>query len=315
MKILVTGANGFIGRALCRALVAQGDEVLGVTRSGRLDVAGVEVIHADLDAAAPLREALQGVECVVHLAGRAHLLADTAQDPLAEFRAVNCDATLRLAQLAREAGCKRFVFMSSIGVNGSHTDGQAFSESSPAVPHADYAQSKLEAEQGLWRMLEGDPMELVIIRPPLVYGVDAPGNFRRLLKLVSSGAPLPFALVNNQRTMVALENLVDFVQLACRHPQAANQLYLVADDQSVSTREIVEHLAVGMSRRCINLPVPVFLLRWTLAAIGRKSLHTQLCGSLVVANHKARALGWAPRLTARDALIATGRGYLPAQRQ
>lgn len=310
MKILVTGANGFIGKALCTALVANGDEVLGLVRSGKLDIPGVTVVHAGLEDEGALKQALAGVECVVHLAGRAHLLADTAADPLAEFRAVNRDATLRLAELAREAQVKRFVFMSSIGVNGSHTEAQAFTESSPAAPHAAYAQSKLEAEQALQAMMQGGAMELVTIRPPLVYGPQAPGNFHRLLKLVSTGAPLPFSLIHNQRTMVALENLVDFIKLACRHPQAANQLYLVADDESVSTREIVEYLAQGMSRRCINLPVPGFLLRWGLTLVGKGSLHTQLCGSLVVSNDKARSLGWTPVRSAKDALAASGRDYL-----
>jgi len=314
MKILVTGANGFIGKALCKALVDQGDEVLGLIRSGVSDTPGVTVVQADLENEAALKQALENVDCVVHLAGRAHLLADTAADPLAEFRLVNRDATLKLAELAREARVGRFVFMSSIGVNGSHTQGQAFSESSPSVPHADYAQSKLEAEQGLWAMLGGGGMELVVIRPPLVYGADAPGNFRRLLKLVSTGMPLPFSLVDNQRSMVALDNLVDFIVLSCRHPKAANQLYLVADDQSVSTREITEYLASGMSRRCVNLPVPPFLLHWGLAVLGKGSLHTQLCGSLRVSNEKARSLGWAPKLSARDALEAAGRSYVSMQR-
>lgn len=314
MKILVTGANGFIGRALCEALIARGDDVGGLIRSGANQIAGLNVIHASLEDEAALRLALEGVECVVHLAGRAHLLADTAADPLGAFRAVNRDATLRLAALAQEAGVQRFVFMSSIGVNGSHTNGQAFTEASQATPHADYAQSKLEAEQGLSKQLASASMELVIIRPPLVYAAHAPGNFRRLLKVVSTGAPLPFSLVRNQRTMVALENLVDFIVLCTQHPAAANQLYLIADEQSLSTREIVECLAQGMSRRCINLPVPPFLLRFGLTALGKGSLHTQLCGSLVVDNGKARDLGWVPRLSARDALVASGRNYLLMQR-
>lgn len=314
MKILVTGANGFIGRALCQALAARGDEVCGLVRSRSNDVPDVKVTQASLENDAALKLALEGVECVVHLAGRAHLLADTAANPLDAFRAVNRDATLRLATLAQEAGVRRFVFMSSIGVNGSHTDGQAFTEASQAAPSADYAQSKLEAEQGLREQMANGSMELVIIRPPLVYAAHAPGNFRRLLKVVSTGTPLPFSLVKNQRTMIALENLVDFIVLCSQHPAAANQLYLVADEQSVSTREIVECLAEGMSRRCINLPIPPFMLRVGLNALGKGSLHTQLCGSLVVANGKARDLGWVPRLSAKDALVAAGRNYLLMQR-
>lgn len=309
MRVFVTGAGGFIGQALCHALVAKGDEVVGLVRSGTCNAAGMAVVQGELDDEVTLKAALGGIECVVHLAGRAHLLADTSTDPLAEFRAVNRDATLRLATLAQDMGVKRFVFISSIGVNGSHTEGGAFSESSIAAPHAAYAKSKLEAEEGLSALLASGPTELVIIRPPLVYAAHAPGNFRRLLKLVSTSVPLPFSLVNNQRTMVALENLVDFIVLVTWHSQAANQLYLVADEQSLSTREIVECLALGMSRPSLNLPVPPMLLRLTLSALGKGSLYTQLCGSLVVDSAKARAMGWVPKVSAKDALLAAGRIY------
>ncbi len=316
MNILVTGASGFIGRALCQALVSNGDQVVGLVRSGQCDISGVKVVQGDLEDEGALRIALEGVDCVVHLAGRAHLMTDDAADPLAAFRAVNRDATLRLAALAALAGVKRFVFVSSIGVNGSSTsDEQSFSESSPVMPHADYAVSKLEAEQGLKAQLEGSAVELVIIRPPLVYAAQAPGNFRRLLKLVSTGLPLPFALVKNQRSMVSLENLVDFVSLATRHIDAAGQLYLVADDQAVSTRQIVEFLAQGMSRRCINLPVPPYALGLGLSMLGKGSLGTQLCGSLMVSNQKAKSLGWQPKASAKDALVAAGRNYLKLRSQ
>lgn len=309
MRVFVTGASGFIGQALCHALVAKGDEVFGLVRSGTCNVTGVTVVRGELDDEVTLKAALEGIECVVHLAGRAHLLADTSADPLVEFRAVNRDATLRLATLAQDAGVKRFVFISSIGVNGSHTEGEAFSESSIAAPHAAYAKSKLEAEEGLNALMASGSTELVIIRPPLVYAAHAPGNFHRLLKLISTSVPLPFSLVNNQRTMLALENLVDFIVLVSWHSQAANQLYLVADEQSMSTQEIVECLALGMSRRCLNLPIPSALLRLTLSTLGKGSLYTQLCSSLVIDSGKARALGWVPRVSAKDALVAAGRTY------
>lgn len=309
MRVFVTGASGFIGQALCHALVAKGDEVFGLVRSGTCNVTGVTVVRGELDDEVTLKAALEGIECVVHLAGRAHLLADTSADPLVEFRAVNRDATLRLATLAQDAGVKRFVFISSIGVNGSHTEGEAFSESSIAAPHAAYAKSKLEAEEGLNALMASSSTELVIIRPPLVYAAHAPGNFHRLLKLISTSVPLPFSLVNNQRTMLALENLVDFIVLVSWHSQAANQLYLVADEQSMSTQEIVECLALGMSRRCLNLPIPSALLRLTLSTLGKGSLYTQLCSSLVIDSGKARALGWVPRVSAKDALVAAGRTY------
>ncbi|CAM4013802.1 UDP-glucose 4-epimerase [Pseudomonas reidholzensis] len=309
MKYLVTGASGFIGRATCQALVARGDEVVALVRSSAFELPGLQVVHAELADEDRLRQALVGVDCVVHLAGRAHLLADDAADPLAEFRAVNRDATLRLAALAREAGVRRFVFMSSIGVNGSHTQGEPFCETSPVAPRADYALSKLEAEQGLIRLLGSDTMEWVIIRPPLVYAAQAPGNFQRLLKLVASGMPLPFGWVRNRRNMVALDDLVSFILLSSVHARAANQLYLVADAQAVSTQDIVVSLAQGMGRKVINLPVPPILLRLGLAVLGKTSLYTQLCGSLEVDAAKARELGWVSRSSAQQSLIAVGQGY------
>ncbi|MFB4393750.1 MULTISPECIES: NAD-dependent epimerase/dehydratase family protein [unclassified Pseudomonas] len=308
MKVFVTGASGFIGRALCQALVAQGDEVIALVRSS-WQMTGVQVVKGDLEALPSLEQVLVGVDCVVHLAGRAHLLRDNAADPLVEFRNVNRDATERLAKIARAAGVKRFVFMSSIGVNGSHTQSRPFDETSAVNPHAPYALSKLEAEQSLAQVLHDSATDHVIIRPPLVYAADAPGNFGRLLKLVGSGLPLPLAGLRNSRNMVALENLVDFILLACRAPAAADQVYLVADDQAVSTSDIVRLIGEGMQRRVLNLPVPEPMLGGLLTVLGKGSLRTQLCGSLEVDNRKARSLGWTPRVTAQQALVAAGRDY------
>lgn len=309
MKVFVTGASGFIGRALCQALVTQGDEVTALVRSP-WQMRGVQVIQGDLEALSAFEQSLNGVDCVVHLAGRAHLLQDSAADPLMEFRNVNRDATVRLAEIARAAGVKRFIFMSSIGVNGSHTQGQPFDETSAVNPYTPYALSKLEAEQALAQVFANSATDHVIIRPPLVYATDAPGNFGRLLKLVASGLPLPLAGLRNSRNLVALENLVDFILLACRTPAAADQVYLVADDQAVSTSDIIRLLGQGMQRRVLNLPVPGLMLGGLLAVLGKGTLRTQLCSSLEVDNRKARSLGWTPRVTAQQALMAAGRDYL-----
>lgn len=308
MKVLVTGASGFIGKAVCHALLDRADQVIALVRSDWTHP-GVEVVRGDLDDEAALRKALTGVDCVIHLAGRAHLLNDTAADPLAEFRRVNRDATVRLAQWARDAGVRRFLFLSSIGVNGAHTAGRPFDERSDVRPHAPYATSKLEAEQGLADCLAGSATDYVIVRPPLVYAAHAPGNFQRLLKLVASGMPLPFGLVRNRRNMVSLASLVDFILLCTERPEAANECFLVADDEAVSTRDITTWLGEGMQRRVMNLPVPEALLGGLLSVVGKASLRTQLCGSLEIDNRKARSLGWTPRTSAHQALVATGQDY------
>ncbi|MDH1700768.1 NAD-dependent epimerase/dehydratase family protein [Comamonas terrigena] len=317
MRILVTGASGLIGQTLCQALVTAGDEVRGLVRSRTCSVAGVTLVEGDLRDEAGLKDlltaALQGIECVVYLAARMHVLADTAVDPLAGFRADDRDATLRLAALAQNAGVKRFVFMSSIGVNGLHTVGRAFSEFSAVAPQSPYAQSKLEAEEGLRELLAGGPTELVIIRPELVYAGHAPGDFHRLLKLVSSATLLPFPLVSIQRPLAALENLVDFIVLSTRRPKAMDQIYLVGDEEAVSIREIIEYLALGMFRRCLHLPIPPFLLQGARRALGKLRLYTPLCGSLVVDSSKALTLGWVPRLSAKDALVAAEHAYRSTQ--
>jgi nucleoside-diphosphate-sugar epimerase len=250
------------------------------------------------------------VDVVVHLAARAHVLQEGVADPLAEFRRVNVDGALSLARQSIANGVKRFIFISSIGVNGGFTSGQAFTENSPEAPHADYAQSKQEAERALKTLAEGSGMELVVIRPPLVYAANAPGNFRRLLKLVASGLPMPFGSVNNRRTMVALPNLVDFINACIQHPAAANETFLVSDSQSISTGEMARLLSQGMGKTTMLLPVPDALMKWTAKLAGKSNLYVQLCCSLEVDNAKARRLlNWQPPLTAQAALVQVGSQY------
>ena len=180
-----------------------------------------------------------------------------------------------------------------------------------AAPHADYALSKLEAEQGLRELVQGSDMQLVIIRPPLVYAGDAPGNFQRLLKLVASGVPLPFALVDNRRSMIALENLVSFIGLCVEHPAAANELFLISDGTDVSTPQIISNLAKGMGRNSYLWPLPDSLMRWGASLLGKQAMYSQLCGSLAIDSRKAQnLLGWRPVVSAADALQQAGREYL-----
>ena len=308
MNILVTGASGFIGSALTNYLLEQGHELRAVGRSK--PTTPLSFFHGELADIELLSRALQGMDCVVHLAGRAHQLHDESRDPLASFRAVNLDLSVGLARQAAMAGVRRFVFMSSIGVNGSTTGIDPFVEDAVPAPHSDYAQSKLEAEQALQLVAAEYGMELTIIRPPLVYAGHAPGNFARLLRIVEMGIPLPFGGLNNQRSMIALDNLAELVATCVVHPAAAGELFLAADGDDLSTAELVHTLAEGMGRRARLFPLPVRLLSIGATLLGKRAMYTQLCDSLRVDASKARnLLGWQPQKSARQALLEAGDEY------
>lgn len=301
-RCLVTGASGFIGQALVRRLQQDAHPVVGASRQavGSNDWRQVEVCGAATD----WRTALEGCDTVVHAAGRAHVLRERTGDPLALFREANVETTRALAEQSRELGIRRFIFLSSIGVNGNATSiDQSFTEHDAPKPKADYAVSKLEAEQLLAKIFEGSRTELVIVRPPLVYAGHAPGNFARLLALVDKGLPLPFSRVRNARSMVALENLVDFLVCCLVHPAAANQTFLVADGEDYSTHALHSLLAQGMGKTPRSLPVPPSWLASAARLAGMGGMHLQLCGSLRVSIDKAHALlGWKPPVQAADAL-------------
>lgn len=313
-RCLITGASGFIGRALFDHLHAQDIPVRGTSRRPSA-VQGDWVQISDMGRDTDWTEALRGCDVVVHAAGRAHVLNEQEADPLAQFREINVEGTLALARQAVEMGVRRFIFISSIGVNGSETfPGNPFHEATDPRPQQAYARSKLEAEQALQELLSGHPMEWVIIRPPLVYAHDAPGNFARLLGLVSRRIPLPLGRVNNARSMIALQNLVSFLALCIRHPAAANEVFVIADGEDISTARLVELLADGMGYRARLLPVPVKLLRWGLGVLGRHALSQQLLGTLQVDATKARnLLGWQPEVSAPDALRDSARCRLDSR--
>lgn len=305
--IAVTGAGGFVGRALVAQLVAQGcQDVRALTRQAPdTPVADVRYFcGGDLSALAPWQPALAGVDVLVHAAARAHLLKDTAADPLAEFRRVNTAGTLALAGQAAAAGVRRFVFVSSIGVNGMQTaPGQPFSEADQPQPHNAYALSKWEAEQGLLRLAVETGLEVVIIRPPLVYGCDAPGNFGALMRALQRGWPLPLGAVSNQRSLVSMDNLVDFILAASHHLQAPGQTFLVSDGHDLSTTELVRGMAqaAGVSARL--LPVPVWLMQAGASLLGKGDVVQRLCGSLQVDISKAHSLlNWVPPVSVNEGL-------------
>lgn len=311
---LITGASGFIGRCLFDRIQSMGLEVRGTSRR-LISMTADWTQIANIDRNTNWSPALCGCDVVVHTAGRAHVLREQETNPLEQFREVNVEGTLNLARQAMDAGVRRFVFISSIGVNGAETPlGEPFTEATAPRPQQAYAQSKLEAEQALRRLVAGQPMELVIVRPPLVYAGHAPGNFGRLLGLVAKGLPLPLGRIRNARSMIALQNLVGFLHLCITHPAAANETFVVADGQDVSTPQLVELLAEGMGHRARLLPVPGWALRTGLTALGRKGLGQQLCGSLQVDATKARTLlGWQPEVSAADALRDSARQWLQSR--
>jgi len=308
-KILITGGNGFVGTALIFDLLKKTNvQVVSFVRSYQVQQQEVEQIVAEniFEVSFP-----ENIDVIIHLAGRAHILNDQTTDPLNEFRKVNVEGTLKLARQALEKKVKRFIFMSSIGVNGSVTLHQPFIEDAIPHPHADYAVSKLEAEEELKKLFAGTDTELVIIRPPLVYAAHAPGNFARLLKLVATNLPLPFARTQNKRSFVALENLVDFIQVCIEHPHAANQTFLVADQTGISTRELVQHLKQGMGKKAHFIYIPQPLMKLGAACVGKSKLYEQLFESLEVDASKAqKLLGWTAPLSTQQAMLKAGQDYL-----
>lgn len=312
-NILVTGSSGFVGKSLIRSLILSNkyQKIYALNRrQSHILPEKVEQLVATSESvfSTPIPN---DIDVIIHLAGRAHILNEQTTDPLSEFRKVNVEGTLQLARKALDKKVKRFIFMSSIGVNGSVTLQQSFTEDALPQPHADYAVSKLEAEQELKKLFTGSETELVIIRPPLVYAADAPGNFARLLKLVTSNLPLPFANTNNKRSFIALENLIDFIQVCIEHPNAANQTFLVADQTRISTRELVQYLKQGMGKPARFIYIPQPLMKLGAACVGKSKLYEQLFESLEVDTTKAqKLLGWKAPLTTQQAMLQAGRNYL-----
>lgn len=298
MKVLVTGANGFIGRALCDYLQHAGYEVVAAVR--RPCGMGNEFVVGEDGSA--LMQALLGCDAVVHLAGLTHVMDQNTVDPLQEFRSANVDASARLAMLAEQAGVRRFVFMSSIKVNGERTNlGSPFKPTDAPAPEDAYGLSKWEAEQMLQSIVQPSQMGLVVIRPPLVYGPGVKGNFAKLIKWVKTGVPLPLGAVDNKRSMVALDNLVSFTALCAnfaKSPKAAGQVFLVSDGDDVSTTELLHKVARAYACKVRLLAVPSWFLSHAVRLFGRSSSAERLLGTLTLDSSKAHELlGWQPPVT------------------
>jgi nucleoside-diphosphate-sugar epimerase len=333
MNVIVTGANGFIGSALCERLLAEGRQVRGAVRSkvGRISLpAGIETVSiGPIGSDTEWEEALAGIDTVVHLAARVHVMRESAADPLATFKLVNIAGTERLARQAAEAGVKRLVYISSVKVNGERTGDnpqiaqitrirkkkagvrgqrselkEVFSEGDVPEPRDPYAVSKWEAEQGLVAIAEETGLEVVIIRPPLVYGPGVKANFRLLMKWVRIGVPLPLGAVNNKRSFVALDNLVSFIIHCIDHPKAANEVFLISDGEDVSTTELLQKMARAFGKRSFLLPVPVGLMTFVACLLGKRNVTDRLFGSLQVDSSKARdLLGWEPVVSMDEAVL------------
>ncbi|MBU3655352.1 MAG: SDR family oxidoreductase [Alphaproteobacteria bacterium] len=306
MKIMVTGANGFVGRSLCAHLRAANHQLVAMVRTPASlaeapvahNLALAEVIVGDLADGAPLQASLSGVDTVIHLAARVHIMRDDSPDPMAAFHKINVDGTMHLAKQAHQAGVRRLVFLSSIKVNG---ESGHFTETDNPAPTDAYALSKWQAEQALKEFSQQTGMEVVIIRPPLIYGPGVKGNFASLIRLIQRGWPLPLGAVHNQRSLIALDNLVGFIALCAdrdRSPAAANQTFLLSDGADVSTTQLLQKLGQAYGKRPWLIPMPTGLMRLAARLIGKKSVADRLFDSLTVDSGKAQGLlAWRPVVT------------------
>jgi nucleoside-diphosphate-sugar epimerase len=320
MKLLVTGANGFVGNAAARH-IARNHRVLGQVRTraqidlllnSELPEQQILGLQADLTDISGFIDALQGCHAVLHCAARVHQVRETATDPLATYRQVNRDATLALARAAAHAGVQRFVFLSSIKVNGEFSPaGRPFRPDDAVQPADPYGQSKYEAEQGLRDIAAQTGMQIVIVRPPLVYGPGVKANFLSMMRWLQRGIPLPLGAIHNQRSLIGLGNLVDLLEQCITHPAAANQTFLASDAHDVTTTELLQAMAAALHVKARLWPVPHALLEGSLGILGRGGMAQRLCGNLAVDISQTRAtLGWTPPYSLEQGLQGTAAHFL-----
>ena len=308
MKILVTGASGFIGAATCLRLMSEGQSILPVYRNDHHSGSAIGNINGSTD----WSSALTNITHVIHTVARVHIMKESVADPLEAFREVNTEGTLNLARQAAEAGVTRFIFISSIKVNGEQTKaGMAFSEEDVSAPDDPYAISKHETEIGLRNLAAETGLEIVVIRPPLVYGPGVKANFLSLMKLVRIGIPLPLGGIDNRRSMVFLDNLVDFISTCLHHPKAKNQTFLISDGEDLSVTQLLSKLASAMNMPSRLIPIPSSWLKIALSMVGKKSIADRLCGSLQVNITKAQTLlDWSPKWSVDEGIKKTVKFFL-----
>jgi nucleoside-diphosphate-sugar epimerase len=315
MKLLVTGATGFVGQALITRLITFDNYKVYAAVRKVVTIFPSEVCQVKFDSLSPVTgwcNHLKAMDCVIHTAARVHVMSETSTNPFEDFRYVNTKATLNLAEQAAASGVKRFIYISSIKVNGEVTlPDYPFTANDIFVPADPYALSKYEAEQGLLSLAKETEMDVVIIRPPLVYGPKVKANFLSMMKWINTGVPLPFGAIHNQRSLVALDNLVSFIIHCIDHPKAANQTFLISDGDDVSTTDLLHKVAKAFGKKTFLVPVPVSLMKFAAKLVGKAEVADRLSSSLQVDSTKARdLLGWKPVITMDAQLKKTADAYL-----
>ena len=316
-KVLITGATGFVGKALCERLIRDKYQVVAAIRkSSNLNALSIEICNIsvdDISVNTDWKVGLKDVKSVVHLAARVHVMNDTVSDPLYEFRKTNFEGTMQLAKGCVKAGVKRFVYLSTIKVHGEESfHGQPFTENDTTTQIKDpYGISKQETESALLDLSKKSGMEVVIIRPPLVYGPGVKANFFNMMKWLYRGVPLPFGSIKNKRSLIGLDNLVDLIVTCMEHPSAANQIFLASDGEDLSTTELLKRVSAAMNKSSRLLPVPQKLIEFSLKFIGKDDLSRRLCGSLQVDISKARKLlNWSPSTSVDHGIEMTVQHFL-----
>ncbi|HDY7739291.1 TPA: SDR family oxidoreductase [Vibrio vulnificus] len=312
--ILITGSNGFLGSSIVDRVQHKGVKLLD--RGGDNKHSCCEFFQHEINGHEDYRHALEDCNTVIHCAARVHVMSDKVDNPLMLYREINTSGTTNLAKQAVEAGVKRFIFISSIKVNGENSTGKVpFMASDPHSPKDDYGLSKSEAEKDLMQLGKASGMEIVIIRPTLVYGPGVKANFASLMNLVSKGIPLPFGrITKNERSLVSVDNLVDLIVTCIDHPKAANQVFLVSDDHDVSTSEMVRQMALALGKPTWQLPVPVWCYNLAGKLFNKSDVVDRLTGSLQVdIMHTKERLGWAPPQTLQEGFKKTAEAFLKSK--
>lgn len=314
-NVLITGATGFLGKPLIKQLSNEftKNNIFPVLRKNSTSFDEFSpIVVDDINSTTDWLDKLQGVDCIIHCAARVHVMNEVDEDPLEAFREINVRGTLQLAQAAAKSGVKRFIFVSSIKVNGESTTGRLpYQSSDTPNPEDPYGISKAEAEEGLKKLAEETGMDVIIIRPPLVYGPGVKANFAAMLKLASTGVPLPFGCIkNNQRSMVYVENLISLIIECINNINAANQTFLISDDDDLSTKAFVQGLSKALGKSSFMLPVPNTIFSLAGKVLGKSAIIDRLCGSLQVdINQTKNTLNWQPPYSVEQGFAATANAF------